>query len=393
MVVRMAEKLVIRGELVYFRAMETKIVKLDPDKINADEIKEAAELVDSGGLAAFPTETVYGIACRVEAESLAKLDDIKGRGLDKYYTLHIGRKTDVDTYVPTMGLRVKKLTKKAWPGPLTIVFKLSKDDIEKQRGSLQKDVFERLYRDNSIGIRCPDNSIAALLLQMTKNPVVAPSANVTGQEAATDAEEVIARFSGQIDLLLDGGPCKYKKSSTVVKIGKKELEILRDGVYSEEEVKAMSEVRFLFVCTGNTCRSPMAEGMFRKYLAEKLQCDVDQLEKIGYKVSSAGVINMADFPASEEAASACAEKNVDIRAHRSQTLTQQLVKESDFIYGMSRTHCERVIALCPEAADRCVLLAGNEEIADPIGRPQEFFRECAGLIEKAVKERISELWI
>lgn len=373
--------------------MQTKIIKLDPVKIDAAKVEEAAQVVDVGGLVAFPTETVYGIACRVETTSLAKLDNLKGRGTDKHYTLHIGRPADVEKYVPAVGLRARKLIRNAWPGPLTIVFELAERDIEKQQKSLKKEVFENLYKDNSIGIRCPDNAVATMLLQRTKEPVVAPSANKTSQPPAADAEQVLAQFSGQIDLLLDGGPCKYKKSSTVVKIGKKGLEILRAGVYSQEELEAMSEIKFLFVCTGNTCRSPMAEGIFSKYLAETLQCEVDQLDKIGYKVSSAGVINMTGQPASAEAIAACAAKGIDIKAHKSRALTRQLVEESDFIFAMTRMHCEQVAAMCLEAADKCVLLAGNKEIPDPIGQPQEVFNDCAELIEEFVRERISELWI
>ncbi len=373
--------------------METKIVKIEPGKIDPAEIKEAAQMIDAGGLVAFPTETVYGIACRVEAKSLNRLDDLKGRNTDKHYTLHIGRATDVEKYVPAAGLRARKLIKNVWSGPVTIVFELTDSDIKKQRETIKKEVFECLYKDNTIGIRCPDNAVAAMLLQETKLPVVAPSANKTGKPPATDAEQVLAQFSGQIDLLLDGGPCKYKKSSTVVKIGKKGLEILRKGGYSIEELEAMSEVRFLFVCTGNTCRSPMAEGMFRKFLAEKLQCKVDQLDKIGYKISSAGVMNMAGSPASEEAIAACAAKGIDIKAHKSKTLTRQLVKESDFIFAMTRTHCERVADIEPQAAQKCILLAGDREVPDPIGQSEDVFNDCADLIEKAVRERISELWI
>ncbi|MFZ0034775.1 MAG: L-threonylcarbamoyladenylate synthase [Sedimentisphaerales bacterium] len=375
--------------------MQTKIIKLDPAKIEAAEIKEAAQVVDAGGLVAFPTETVYGIACRAENTSLVKLDNLKGRDLNKRYTLHIGQKADVAKYAPAVGLRAQKLIKNAWPGPLTIVFELAERDIEQQQKIFKKEVFVRLYRDNSIGIRCPDNAIAAMLLQTTKYPVVAPSANVTGQPPATNANQVLTQFLGQIDLLLDAGPCKYKKSSTVVKIGKKGLKILRAGVYSKAELEARSEVKFLFVCTGNTCRSPMAKGIFCKYLAEKLQCGVDQLDKIGYKISSAGVMNIAGSPASAEAIAACAAKGIDIKAHKSKTLTRQLVEESDFIFAMTQTHCERVNALStePGAADKCILLGGDKEIPDPIGQSQEVFNHCAGLIEEAVRERISELWI
>jgi protein-tyrosine phosphatase len=375
------------------RPMPTKVIKLDVTEIDSAKINEAAAVVDAGGLVAFPTETVYGIACRVKTDSLIKLNTIKGRASDKYYTLHIGQKSDVRKYVPTIGLRAQKLIKNVWPGPVTIVFELDAKDIQKQQKSLGRGIFESLYRGNSIGVRCPDNPIAAMLLQAVTNPVVAPSANITGQPPAVDAEQVLAQLSGKIELLLDGGACKYKKSSMVVKIGKRSLEILRPGVYSQTELEELSQTKFLFVCTGNTCRSPIAEGMFRKYLAEKLHCDVDHLIKMGYKVVSAGTMDMADQPASNEATAACAAKDIDVKAHKSRELSRELVEESDFIFVMELTHQRKVAAISPEAADKCVLLAENEEIADPIGQSQEYFNYCAELIEKAVRKRISELVI
>ncbi len=373
--------------------MQTKVIKLDPDRADIAKIKEAAALVDGGGLVAFPTESVYGIACRAQNDSLIKLNNLKGRDSDKYYTLHIGQKNEAKKYVPTVGLKAEKLIRNAWPGPLTIVFELDDHDMAKQQISLKREAFESLYKNNSIGIRCPDNPVASILLRLTHNPIVAPSANVTGEPPATDAEEVLARFSGQIDLLLDAGPCKYKKSSTVVKIDKKKLEILRPGVYSQVELEEMSEVKFLFVCTGNTCRSPMAAGIFRKYLSEKLQCEVDQLDKMGYKVFSAGIIDLESSPASAEARAACADKGIDITAHRSKILSRELIEENDFIFAMGRTHVERVTALSPKAANKCMLMAENKDIPDPIGQGQQVFNRCADLIEKAVKKRISELVI
>ncbi|MHC4488003.1 MAG: L-threonylcarbamoyladenylate synthase, partial [Planctomycetota bacterium] len=86
---------------------------------------------------AFPTETVYGIACRVKIDSLAKLDNLKGRDHAKHYTLHIGQKSELDKYVPTTGLRAEKLIKNAWPGPLTIVFELDKKNLDKQQKNLE----------------------------------------------------------------------------------------------------------------------------------------------------------------------------------------------------------------------------------------------------------------
>jgi len=373
--------------------MHTKIVKFDPAKPDVAKIKEAAALLDAGELVVFPTETVYGIACRVKTDSLIKLNKLKGRTSEKYYTLHIGEKDDVKKYVPSIGLRAQKLIENAWPGPLTIVFELDSQDLAQQRNNFDEEIFENLYRNSSIGIRCPDNSIASLLLKLTNNPVVAPSANIKGQPPATDPEQVLSQLSGQIKLLLDAGPCKHKISSTVVKIGKKNLEILRPGVYSQSDLKALSEVKILFVCTGNTCRSPMAEGIFRKYLAEKLGCGIDYLEEMGYKIYSAGTIGMVGFPASGEAVLSCAAKGIDIRSHISRALTEQLIEESDFIFAMSPMHYEHITALSPKAAKKCELLAKDKSVPDPIGRGQEVYNNCRDLIEKAVKEIIGRLVI
>ncbi len=373
--------------------MQTKILKLDSTNVDLPKIKEAAFLVDNGGLVAFPTETVYGIACRVRTDSLAKLNDIKGRDPSKYYTLHIGQKNETTKYVPTINLRAKKLIENVWPGPLTLVFELDFSDINKQRNITEKELFKNLYKNNSIGIRCPDNPIAAMLLQETNNPVIAPSANMAGQPPAVDAKEVLAQLSGKIEMLIDAGACKYKKSSAVVKIGKKNIEVLRLGIYSQSQLDAMSTVKFLFVCTGNTCRSPMAEGIFRKYLAEKLQCNVDQLEQVGYKITSSGTMDMSGIPASAGSLVACAGKGIDLTAHRNKGLSKELIEESDFIFAMEPIHQERIIALSHEAAGKCFLLAGSQGIADPIGGPQELYNNCADMIEAAVKKRISELVI
>ena len=184
------ENLAIRPLVVYFmEPMQTKVVKLDAANVDSAKIKEAASLVDDGGLVAFPTETVYGIACQAKTDSLARLNDIKGRDRTKYYTLHIGQKNNVKKYVPTIGLRAEKLIRNAWPGPLTIVFELDHTDIDKQKKNLERKFFKSLYTNNSIGIRCPDNPIATMLLQATNNPVIAPSANIAGQPPAVDAEQ------------------------------------------------------------------------------------------------------------------------------------------------------------------------------------------------------------
>ena len=370
--------------------METKVIKLNAEKPDARKIKNAAELLDAGRLVVFPTETVYGIGCKATADSLAKLDKIKKRRPEKCYTLHIGRKEDLQKYVPRIPIRAKKLIEKTWPGPVTIVFQLGTDDIEKQKDSLGREAFEALYTDNSIGIRCPDNRIASILLSAAKSPIVAPSANMAGQQPPANAEQILAQLDGQVDLVLDGGSCRLKKSSTVVEIGKTGWHLLRQGVYTIDQIEAMSTVNILFVCVGNTCRSPMAEGLCRKFLAEKLECELDTLDNMGYKIGSAGVMAAADLPASPDSVGFCADKGIDITGHRSRFVTDEMLEESDYIFVMSQSHRENIVARRPKAAQKCRLLVDGDDIADPIGGARQIYENCGKKIELGVKKIVSE---
>jgi tRNA threonylcarbamoyl adenosine modification protein (Sua5/YciO/YrdC/YwlC family) len=379
--------------------MRTLILKINDPVRDIEKIKEAADCIDRGGLVVFPTETVYGIACKADQKSLARLDEIKKRDADKRYTLHIGDKDKVQDFVPALSLPAKKLVQNAWPGPLTIVFELEKQDIAKLEEKLGTETVKLLYKDNTIGIRCPDNPVASAFLSLCRFPVVAPSANTAGSKPAVNAKQAIEQLDGLVDMILDAGPCKYKKSSTVVKIsatgGFDKLtagwQILREGAYSEKQIQKMLTVNILFVCTGNTCRSPMAEGFTKKLLAGKLKCDIDRLEQMGYKITSAGVIALDGVDASAEAIRFCASRGVRLTGHKSRRLTAEMLKEADYIFAMSAGHRDDIMRLFPASAEKCMLLNDAGDINDPIGGDFEAYKICGLIIEKTVNKRISEL--
>lgn len=381
--------------------METKIITIDNAERDASAIKSAAEVLDGGGLVAFPTETVYGIGCKADSEAIERLDAVKNRPGDKRYTLHIGDKSQLGDYVPVVPFRAQKLMSKVWPGPLTLVFQLDEESLKLQREKLGDDCFETLYRDGSIGVRCPDEPIARALLSAAKSAIVAPSANLAGEAPATSYSEVESTFSGKIEAILVGKAeknegkdkfsCRYNASSTVVKIVDGQLDILREGAINKALIIDMSTINITFICTGNTCRSPMAEWFCRKYLSEKLGCDIDGVELLGYKVQSAGVMAMAQLPASKEVIEIFENKGIDVSCHLSRQADTVLLEKSDFVFVMNGRHRDIVIAMCPGAEDKCLLLDDDGDVPDPIGQGMRIYNACAEHIEKAVKERLCEI--
>ena len=129
---------------------------------------------------------------------------------------------------------------------------------------------------------------------------------------------------------------------------------------------------------------------FNTLLEGEIGCDIDELEERGYKVISAGTMDVAGAPASDGALVACHHKGVDIGNHVSQPLTGSLVEASDFIFCMTESHCERVRSLSSSQRNNGSLLAKDSEIPDPIGQSQEFFNKCADIIEAAIRARVGE---
>ncbi|MEX2114891.1 MAG: Sua5/YciO/YrdC/YwlC family protein, partial [Pirellulales bacterium] len=284
----------------------------------------------------------------------------------------------------------RRLARRCWPGPVTIVG----DNRHPESLALQLplSVQQAIAPSGTLGLRVPAHPLFLDILRMLVGPVVLTSANLAGQAEPVTADQVIETLGDQVELVLNDGPSRLGQPSTVVKVGPNKLEILRAGVVSEQTLKRLSSLMILLVCTGNTCRSPMAEVMCRKMLAERLGCTDQELGDHGILVMSAGLSAMMGARPTAEAVDVMARMGLQLADHESQPLTTQLVRHADIIWTMTRSHRQAIVSQWPESAARTMVLASDQaDVADPIGGPLEYYQQCAEQIKMLLAERIRKL--
>lgn len=196
-----------------------RILRVDARAPDPVLVAEAARVLRGGGLVAFPTETVYGLgADATNPQAIARLNRVKGRPPEKPYSLHLHSIRQARALVVDIPPLALQLVERFCPGPLTIV-------IPSANGK-------------TVGLRIPDHPVALAFLRACDVPVAAPSANPSGAPPPTDAQQVLDALDASFDCLLDGGPTRLGRESTVVEVVGGRLAIRREGVISAAEILA-----------------------------------------------------------------------------------------------------------------------------------------------------------
>ena len=243
--------------------METKrIVIEDRNHIKDEELKEAAGILRSGGLVAFPTETVYGLGGNALDEDAArKIYAAKGRPSDNPLIAHVSCVEEVEPLVKEIPEAGRKLMEAFWPGPLTMIFPKSEKVPYGTTGGL-----------DTVAIRMPDDPVANRLIALAGVPVAAPSANTSGRPSPTTADHVWQDMNGRIEMIIDGGPVGIGVESTIVDVSSAVPAVLRPGAITMEMLEAvLGDVSVDPAILGPLSADvrPKAPGMKYKHYAPK----------------------------------------------------------------------------------------------------------------------------
>jgi len=195
----------------------------------------------------------------------------------------------------------------------------------------------------------------------------------------------------KVDLILDAGPTRLSKPSTIIRVRPDSYQILRAGIYDERIIEKMLKTTILFVCSGNTCRSPMAEALARRILARKYEVPETELERKGINVVSAGSFAMPGARATPQGVEALRDMGIDLSQHRSKPLSVELIHQADHIFTMGRAHALQVAALVPSAREKVSTLDPSGDIDDPIGGDTALYKDLAGHLETLIEQRLKEM--
>ncbi|MCH2114483.1 MAG: threonylcarbamoyl-AMP synthase [Pirellulales bacterium] len=373
------------------------VIDLKKTDDRRDVVHRAVQTLTEGQLVVFPTETVYGVgACARKPAGIDKIFAAKGRHPEAPLALAIKSAEEALDYVPGLGRVAERLARRCWPGPVTLVVDLPQREAhaadEGLLGQLPEMVQRAVAPNGTLGLRVPAHDTVLDTLRMLAGPIALTSANLSGQPAAVTAKEAVDSLGDQVALVLDDGPCRYGQPSSVVQTTGSKCRCIREGVVSQSTLDRLSSMVVLIVCTGNTCRSPMAEVVMRHLVAKKMQWPNNQLEQHGIIIASAGIAALSDCAPSSEAVEVMQERGMDLSKHESQPLTDKLVRHADIILTLTGGHRNALTRRWPECAERTHTLRGDGgDINDPIGGSLTVYRACADQITSALQERIAEI--
>lgn len=355
-----------------------------------DVVHLAVQALVEGHVVAAPTESSYVyLASGLHEGAVEQLH--RQALLRKNNLLSIVPRTpdEVLDLIPSIGSSSRRLIRKAWPGPLVLQSKNS--DPYSSLRCLPESVYQRIQDEQgSVRVWLPDHEVIHYITKLVSGPLVVALAT-QGAKPEMIARSVGDLAPGSSVLSIDGGIIQESGEPTVVAVEGNRGEVLREGVLSEDQLQQLSQYMILFICTGNTCRSPMAAALMQKKIHDKFRSEFEG-QSIPLLVASAGVSAFGGDPASHGALEAIRGFGCSLEKHQSTQLNSRLIEQADLILAMGQRHRSVIVSQWPEVASKVYLVASDgSEISDPFGGPLDVYQRCAEQLHRHTSYWLDQL--
>jgi len=359
--------------------------KLDSSNPDKNVIKKSAEVIKSGGIIVYPTDTLYGLGVDItNKQAMDRLYYLKGRKAAKPVSILVNNLEQIEQLVGKLYKIEYNASKLFFPGKITLIIS-AKDKLSIPRMSHLK----------KLGFRIPQSKTTNMLIEYAGTPISTTSVNISSKENVKNVEDILAIFGDKIDLILDAGPVQSTKGSSILDLTTEPPTLLRKGEISRSEIvqklgyeistNYCNKYLITFICSGNICRSPMGEGIIKKIISKsKYRNIVD--------ANSAGTLNISNSPVHINALKVSEDNGIDINAHISKHVQAKIVRESNLIIAMALDHFAYLRRKYPPFKNKIILLKQwkksrtltNPSISDPIGHDEEFFKKTFVEIETEI---------
>ena len=360
---------------------------------NADDPRDvvhiAVQAVAEGHIVAVPGDCSYLlVGSGLHENVVSRLAHIAQSDRNQHgITLMLRSASELLDYFPSVSPSIRRLASKAWPGPIT--FDLKDSLTSSLLGCLDDRVIQALRMKNTkIRTSQPSHPVFEQMGRLLSGPLIAAP--------ALDAKGNLARnlnqaMSDGYTIAIDDGDTDAVGLPTLVEFDDNEASIAREGLLPIEYLKSLSRWTILFVCTGNTCRSPMAQAMMNRKIADKFGTK-NASSELPIRAISAGVAAYGGEPSSPGALEAIKKYRTSLDSHLSSQLTREMVDHADIILTMGGRHKHVIVSQWPSAESKVHLISPEgAEITDPFGGPLDVYERCAQQLDQHTDYWINQL--
>lgn len=357
---------------------------------NSEDTRDIVHLVVQalveGRKVAVPLENAYhAVYSGLNPDVIAHVQKLQSAGRASQCYLLLRSSAELLDYVPELSPVAARLAFRGWPGPL--VLRLSAVGERSLMSQLPEPVQRLVTTEHGTAFRVASHENVRQALRLMPGPLVA---------APLSGKDGLIRVANRIDhslgfaIVVDDGQTQIADHATQVRVVENRCQLVEPGAVQTEALKRAAQFLILLVCTGNTCRSPMAEALMRSKFISRFGSEQAAADKV--YVASAGLNAFPGGPASIEAQAVIASRGLSLVEHQSRSVTMHALQHADLILTMTRSHRNAIIDQLPGIEFKVKLLSGsNADVSDPYGGPQTVYSACADQIDAHLDRWVGSL--